>query len=278
MATRKAKRRNRTGPGRRSDTSIWRGPLPLVGALALVALIIVAFAVLGRRDSGPPPGASAAPAVVAAVTGVPAEVFDAVGTGGLANPLQAQSGAMLRGTSGKPLVVYVGADFCPFCASERWSVIAALSRFGTFDGLQLSRSSSTDVYPNTATFSFRGSSYTSELIEFAPVETADRDGRPQDSPTPLQQQSLQRFDAQGSIPFLSLADQYTQVGSGYPPDVLSGKSWLEVASQLKTPTSPVARAILGNANYLTAALCQITEQKPATVCESEVLRGLAPPR
>ena len=41
---------------------------------------------------------------------------------------------------GKPEVLYVGAEYCPFCAAERWPVVVALSRFGTWSGL-----SATDV-------------------------------------------------------------------------------------------------------------------------------------
>ncbi len=33
---------------------------------------------------------------------------------------------------GKPEVLFVGAEFCPFCAAERWPLIVALSRFGHF--------------------------------------------------------------------------------------------------------------------------------------------------
>jgi hypothetical protein len=73
--------------------------------------------------------------------------------------------------NGKPLVVYVGAEYCPYCAAERWAAVIALSRFGTFSGLGQTHSSSTDVYPNTATLSFHGASYTSQYLQFQGVET-----------------------------------------------------------------------------------------------------------
>jgi hypothetical protein len=46
---------------------------------------------------------------------------------------------------GKPEVLYIGAEYCPYCGTERWSMIVALSRFGTFRGLKEIRSSPTDV-------------------------------------------------------------------------------------------------------------------------------------
>ena len=36
---------------------------------------------------------------------------------------------------GKPLVLYVGAEYCPYCAAERCAMVQALSRFGTFSNL-----------------------------------------------------------------------------------------------------------------------------------------------
>ena len=39
-------------------------------------------------------------------------------------------------SGGKPEVLYVGTEFCPYCAAESWSLIVALSRFGQFSGLQ----------------------------------------------------------------------------------------------------------------------------------------------
>ena len=159
-------------------------------------------------------------------------MFDAVGSGGVAPRLTRTDAATLRTATGKPIVIYVGADYCPFCASERWSLVVALSRFGTFRDLGLTRSSPSDVYPNTATFSFRGTSYASEWVELSTVETADRFGSPRERPDATQQASLDRFDPKGSIPFVSLADRYVTIGAGYPTDVLRGKDWQDVTAGL----------------------------------------------
>ena len=57
-------------------------------------------------------------------------------------------------------MIFVGAEYCPYCAAERWSMIMALSRFGTFTGLKEMSSESNDVDPDTSTFTFVDSSYT----------------------------------------------------------------------------------------------------------------------
>jgi hypothetical protein len=55
-------------------------------------------------------------------------------------------------------------------------------------------------------------------------------------------------------------------GASFDPSVLSGLSWTQISQDLRNPSSPVARAILGTANYMTAALCQMTNDHPASVC------------
>lgn len=248
--------------------------------MAVVAAI--AYFVVSSR-AAPPPAASASPAVNAAVvsrvTSIPPEVFDAVGGGGLAQSVKVAPGTtVLKGASGEPLLIYVGAEYCPYCASERWSLVIALSRFGAWSGLALSRSSSTDVFPNTPTFTFRDAHYTSDLVELSAVETSDRQQKPLRNPDATQQRSMDRFDPDGSIPFISIADRYYVNGAGYSPDVLAGKSWDDVATALRDPSSTVAKAVIGNADRLTAAICAVTGQKPADVCTSASVKGLLPAR
>ncbi|MGH3290263.1 MAG: DUF929 family protein, partial [Trebonia sp.] len=56
-----------------------------------------------------------------------------------AGAVNAVSGPPLT-RGGKPEVLYVGAEYCPYCAMENWPLIVALSRFGQFTGLTTSRS------------------------------------------------------------------------------------------------------------------------------------------
>lgn len=263
---------------RRRASSVWRGPLPLVAAGVLIAAF-VGWSYLSARATPASSAAAGEAAVVAATaTSLPADVLDRVGAGSASAHLTRTQLPLLKGASGNPLVVYVGADFCPFCASERWSLVVALSRFGTFRELGLTRSSSSDVFPDTATFSFRGAAYASDLIEFSSVETADRRGAPRERPDAVQQAAMDRSDPRGAIPFVSIADRYVGVGSGYSPDVLRGRTWTEIAGELRDPASPVARAVLGNANRITAAVCDVTGGAPAAVCSSPAVKELSPSR
>ena len=54
--------------------------------------------------------------------------------------------------------------------AQRWAMVNALSRFGTFPGLSTVHSSSTDVYPNTPTWTFRNATYTSPYLVFDHVD------------------------------------------------------------------------------------------------------------
>lgn len=153
-------------------------------------------------------------------------------------------------------------------------MIIALSRFGTFSGLKTTTSSSSDVYPNTPTFTFHGATYSSQYIDFVSVETTDRDRNPLESPTSAQQALVNQYDTSGSIPFVDFANRYAFSGAMYLPDVLSGMSWQAVADALQQADSPQAKAVLGSANLITAALCKLTADQPTSVCSSATIQAI----
>jgi Domain of unknown function (DUF929) len=222
----------------------------------------------------PPLTPDATQQVVAAITGLSASELDQVGTGSANNVIKAVSGPALTGPTGKPEVFYLGAEYCPYCAAERWPMIIALSRFGTFSGLQTTSSSSTDVFPNTPTFTFRKATYSSQYIDFQSVETTDRNQNPLQSPTAAEQALVTRYDSNGYIPFVDFGNRYAFNGAMYPPSVLSGMSWQAVAEALQQPGSGQAKAILGSANLLTAAICRLTGEQPAAVCSAPSIQAI----
>ncbi|HEY7295947.1 MAG TPA: DUF929 family protein, partial [Dehalococcoidia bacterium] len=119
-----------------------------VGVLLVAGAVIFAVK-FGPSNSGKEQAAGNAPAdpaVVSALTAIPQSVYDAVGAGSASNPPSAITAPALT-QDGKPQILYVGAEYCPYCAAERWAMIAALSRFGTFSNLQTARSSASDIYP-----------------------------------------------------------------------------------------------------------------------------------
>ena len=87
---------------------------------------------------------------IATGVSVPDSVLEQVGllAGGASGPTAPTSlqGQPPLTDHGLPAVVYVGAEFCPYCAVQRWALLVAFSRFGTFSNLgQIIGSSSTDV-------------------------------------------------------------------------------------------------------------------------------------
>lgn len=261
---------------RRARRPWWRGPAPLVGIVIVVIAIIIAFIVISNQNNSDASiGKPASATIVNKVTGVSPSVIAAVGTGGLTNPIRAISSTRLS-KDGKPELLYVGAEFCPHCAADRWSLVNALSRFGTFSNLHYMRSASTDM--NLATFTFKGSSYTSKYFSFTPVEYEDRSGNQLE---PLNNQQSQLFSTLGGsgFPFLDFAGQYANdaphaYSGGYDPSILSGLDWSQIADKLTNANDPVTQAIVGNANYLTAAVCAITHNQPASACGVSAVKSI----
>lgn len=212
------------------------------------------------------------------VAAVPAAVLTRVSPGQAITPLQKvkTSGPPLT-IGGKPALVFVSEESCPFCAAERWSLSVALSHFGTWSHLGTTTSSATDVYPNTATLSFRAAHYQSTELTLRTTELTDNAGRPLQAQTSLDTRLIGTFDVppyvnsadqSGAVPFLDIANRYILAGAQYNPRVLAGLSAAQIASQLSNPSSPVAQAIDGSAQVIVAAIDQVlhdqTAPRPAT--------------
>ncbi len=265
------------------------------GSIVVIAIIAIAFVLFqgsgGSSTASNGPTGAALAKVTKQVTTVPTSVTDQVGGGGVATDLfipqnaisaAAQStgayfatlsGAAALTQNGKPEILYMGAEYCPYCAAERWPMVNALSRFGTFTGLKTVHSSSTDYDPNTPTFTFYGSKYTSKYVSFTSVEEttnvpSGNSYTALQTPTKAETALGEAYDSTGSIPFIDLANKYVEVGnlSPWSPDLLKGKTWAQVATAMTQPTSTIGKAGLGNANYLTAGICEATGNLPATAC------------
>ena len=210
---------------------------------------------------------------MSALGAIPASTFDAVGAGSGGQVLTKIDGDPLM-ADGVPRVVYVGAEYCPYCAAQRWAVSTALSRFGTFDGISLTSSSGTDVYPNTATLSFHGSTFTSDVLSFSGYETTSNIQQSDGSYTPLDtvpsadQALVSQYDAKGSIPFLDIGNRYTTVGASVDPTLLSGLTQDQIAAAIADPSTDISQAVVRAANAITAGICQLTGSQPAAVCQS----------
>ena len=270
------------------------------GSVVVVLAVVVAFVVIKLNskpaaDNSPNgPTGAALSSVVSNVTSVPASTLDTAGDGNGAFTGKIQTikpaGAPLT-ANGKPEMLYMGAEYCPYCAAARWAMIVALSRFGTFSGLATVHSAAAngagqaEPDPNTPTWTFVHSTYTSKYLTFTPVElqtnipdTSTGTYTNLQTPTKAQQALLTKYDASpyvassqaGAIPFIDFGNKYVSIGTPYDPGVLSGLSWSTIAADLHNPSSPVAQAVNGTANYITAAICQMTGNQPASACTATV--------
>jgi Domain of unknown function (DUF929) len=299
-STRSASGRTRTSGAQAPARPSFRTRHPVVTALVPVGLVVAVIATLvvvkatggsaalsssplqagGANRSGQT-GTTALSSTVLADLAVPASTLDAVGSPRGDSLPDAISGTpVLRGQDGKPLITYVGAEYCPYCAAERWALAVALSRFGTFSHLSATHSAGTDVYPNTQSLSFYGSSYSSAFVDFQPVEEATNqvvNGSYETLQTPTAAQSalMDKYDAAGSIPFLDIANKYVVAGASFWPQVLQGLSRGQIAAQLSNPSSPVAQAIDGTANDITAAIGNVTGNQPSSVGNSSAIAAIA---
>lgn len=249
-----------------------------VAAVLVVVLVLVIVKLTGNDDgkAKAQPKGTALSALVKDATTVPAATLDSVGAGSLkAGAIKPITGAAAYTKDGKPSVLYVGGEFCPYCAAERWPMVVALSRFGTFSGLQTTTSSSKDVFPDTATFTFLKAKYTSKYLAFEPVEAFDRDSKNLQKPTDAQQKVISTWDREkytggsdSAIPFLYYGGKFVSSGATYDPGVLKGKSPSQIAAALQKPSGAVSEGVNSTANVMTAAICAMTKNQPAAVCNA----------
>ncbi len=206
------------------------------------------------------------------VTSVPSSTLASVAAG-TADPksVTTVSSAKPLTSGGKPEVLYIGAQYCPYCATERWALAVALSRFGTFTGLSgIHSAGGQEVYPHTATLNFYKAQYASKYLTFTPVEQETVSEKPLEKLTSAQTALITKYDAppyvpasdEGAIPFIDFGGKYFVHGAQYNPQVLSGQTWAQVAAALKDPSSAIAKGADGAANMITATICKTTNNQP----------------
>jgi hypothetical protein len=264
------------------------------GSVVVVLAIVLTFVFikLGNRSSNGGSAASsvtgtALPAsVVNNVTGVPASTLNTVGVGSLSGggpPIRSISDTPLT-SGGKPEMLYIGAEFCPYCAAMRWSMAVALSRFGTLSPLHgiYSSSSAGEVDPHTATLTFYKSSYSSKYLVFSTVEEQTVSKATLQVPTSQQQALVTKYDnppyvpssSADAIPFIDFGGKYLVHGAQFNPQLLQGQTWSQVAAALQDKSSSIGQGTDGAANMITAAICKMTSNQPSSVCTSSTIKSM----
>jgi hypothetical protein len=240
-------------------------------AAAVAVVVVVIAVVVGIAISNRPaetPAASGGAAALQKLETLPATLYDSAPP-----PTPSQTPAKLAG--GTPLkegsktkVLYVGAEFCPFCAMERWALIGALSRFGSFTGITETTSSSSDVHPDTPTFSFKDAKFTSDVVAFEAVETQDRNNKPLQT---LEGQNLalfQKFNPDGGIPWITYGGTHATSGATVDANVFEGKTYDQIIAGISDPRSDIGKTVLPAINMISAQICAQTGNQPAAVCKS----------
>ncbi|WP_295694190.1 DUF929 family protein [Lapillicoccus sp.] len=241
-------------------------------ASAVVLLIVIAVVVVslnapkGAVTSAKLSGTISDP-LAKSLSTVPAATYSAVGLGSAsATPIKSMTGAVAT-KDGKPRMIYVGAEYCPFCAGERWALVTALSRFGTFTGIEYAVSSASDTPASIPTLSLKDAKFTSQYLSFESYEVQDRDGKAlQKEPDDVT--ALQSANGGTAIPWIYYAGKAYQSGSTVDGTVFGTQAQDPIGAALTDPSSALSKAVIGGANLTTARICQTTGNKPADVCTS----------
>ncbi len=246
---------------------------------------------LGMQDAPTP--------VVSALEKVTAQALATAGVSrGKSGPYLSEMSIVHRQSAlrkdGKPLVVWVGSNWCPYCASTRWPLVVALDRFGRFKNLKVAESGrrSNEPFPGSKTLSFYGATYSSSYLSFVAVEQCSSElGNssaadyacngyvPLESLTGIAKAVFDKYDFlpyqtrwnEGGIPFVDFGNRYVEDGTFIDPKVLTGYSWTQISKSLSHPRIQPGRTILASANYYTAMLCALTGNKPGSVCNETVV-------
>ena len=271
------------------------------GAVALVVVVVAALFIVkatssSTQDLSYTPVTPAPAQVVHDVTTIPTSTWNKVGVSdtSVAKPtvLSGQPAMTIDGKT--PAMLYYGAEYCPYCAAERWAMAAALARFGTWSNLQVTASSHTDVDATTHTFSFHGATLDSPYITFKSIEqytnipVAGSAGEYTNLQNPTKEEGqilatyssskfLPNGSSNGSIsfPFVDINNALLFSVASYDPQILAGLSWTDISGSLSDPTTPITQAVLTTGNYMSAGICQATHGQPGSVCTSSGVQAAA---
>jgi hypothetical protein len=243
----------------------------------MVVVIVAALVVVRATGGGPgyttspPAGTPISASITQRLSSVLLLTLTAAGTSGVTTNPQVMQDPTLT-VDGKPDLLYVGAEFCPVCAVERWAMYVALSKFGTFNpqpGMIHSATRDGDI----PTLTFYKTAYTSPYFTFTPVETTTNqpDG---DAYVPLQklsasQQTLWESHTGGSFPWVDFAGKAELTSAQYSPAELEGLSFSQIAHAVGNNSTQIGADIDASARVLVQTICStLSDNQPAAVCRA----------
>lgn len=228
----------------------------MIAVIALAAAVVIAV-----RGNAAPVSARTVSAALGAptadITSPPTGSFNRVGT-----PLY---------QGGKPELLFIGAQYCPHCAGQRWAIVKALDQFGTFSNV----TSSSNDDGTIPTFDLYGARYASKYVSFVHKDLEDRTHNPLQTLSPNEQAVFNQLDPSGGIPLVTVGG-YALLGDGYDLGVIQGKSFNAVQHALQSgnQSESLVSAINGEANAITAFICHSDKMQPQAVCNRPVIRQI----
>ena len=174
-------------------------------------------------------------------------------------------------SGGLPVVFYYGSIACPYCSAGSWAFVRALSQFGTWSGLGYAYSSPTDVYPNTPEVDLTQASFSSNYLS-VDIKEGNNDqntGAGMPSISFVEQDYLNEYDSQGSIPFYVVGGFFVYLGGPVAPSLLSGMTTTEVQNLLSNPPS--------NGSNAFNTIQQVAWTMEAFFVKADQLVGITPP-
>lgn len=235
--------------------------LSVVGVLAVLGISLF-VALHGASDTPATP--------VAAWLGPPSQDVPSPPTG------QFQRAGLQSHTGSTPKLVFIGAQYSPFAAAERWAVVKALGQLGSFSGLRsgLSQSGQSGLQA-IPTFDLLHARYRSAYVLFDHKDLEDRAGHRLQRLSARESRLLASYDPSGTIPLVLIGD-YAMAGSGYPPRDIEGKSFETIQKALQhTVVEGYVQEINAEANVITALLCHTGGGLPRAVCARAAVQRIS---
>jgi hypothetical protein len=205
---------------------------------------------------------------MASLTRTSVQPYGPAASAGMIAQVQRYGGASFV-SQGRPVVLYVGGEYCQFCAIQRWALVIALMRFGTFTNLHYMTTPQAEG--DYATFTFHGSSYSSSYVTFRPYEAADRNGNALESVPANYSAVWQHFGS--GFPFMDFGNTNVVASSTLQPTLLTGSNWTQTIASIASGT-PAGLQVKESANLITALICKVTQGAPTSVCDANPINTL----
>ena len=74
---------------------------------------------------------------------------------------------------------------------------------------------------------------------------------------------------------MDFGNKFMEDGAFMDPSILDGLTHVQIAQSLSNPVASPSQPILVSANFYTAAICKLTNNKPGSVCNMPVVKQAA---